>query len=117
MRRLKKLVPRVPRDLAVLLLVAFSIFLMAGGVYMLVDKPPFALSSGGRIRPVMPRTGQTVYEGVVSAMLYGAVFSGLLLCYRASVAYNPRVARMLLTVGVLLSILSLAGLYYMIWLK
>ena len=117
MRRLKKLVPRVPRDLAVLLLVAFSIFLMAGGVYMLVDKPPFMLSYQGRIRPVMPGTGQTVYEGVISAMLYGAVFSGLLLCYRASVAYNPRVARMLLTVGVLLSILSLAGLYYMVWLK
>ena len=117
MRRLKRIVPRIPRDVVVVILVAFSIFLMAGGVYMLVDKPPFMLSYGGRIRPVMPGTGQTIYEGVISALLYGAVFLGLMLCYRASVAYNPRMARILLTVGILLSILGLAGIYYLVWLK
>ena len=118
MRRLRRRLPHVPRSVVAVLTLALCVFLMAGGVYMLVDKPPFMLStSWGAIRPIMRGTGQTVYEGIISALLYGALFAGLYMCFKAAGSYNPRMARILMATGILVSILGLAGLYYMIWVK
>jgi len=87
---------------------AFSLFLLAGGVYDILEKPLSAISWGTGILFFYPNLqGQFLNEsiGVMVAYAIGAV--GLLLMYQSTkYAYKPRQAYMMLLSGVVLILIA-----------
>jgi hypothetical protein len=87
---------------------AFSLFLMAGGVYDILEKPLSAISWGSGILFFYPNLqGQFLNEsiGVMISYAIGAV--GILLMYQSTkYAYKPRQAYMMLLSGVVLILIA-----------
>jgi hypothetical protein len=101
-------------------LVAFCIFVVAGGIYDILENPPTILPGpGGDWMTLHPYgSDQTLYESIFVMMTYTSMFSGLLLAYRSSkVAYDKRRANFMLIIGVGLVMAGFAGNWIIIFLK
>jgi len=92
-----------------LLVVAFSVFLLGGGIYDLLEKPLTAIPFGRSILFFYPYTlqGQAIYESVGVMFIYGLGVAGILLMYQSTkYAYKPRQAFILLVSGVVLILIA-----------
>jgi len=92
-----------------IIVTAFSLFLLAGGIYDLLEKPLGAIAWGTRVLFYYPYTlqAQAVIEsvGVMAAYAMGA--AGILLMYQSTkYAYKPRQAFMMLLSGVILILIA-----------
>jgi ABC-type enterochelin transport system permease subunit len=91
------------------IITAFSLFLLSGGVYDILEQPMAAIPYGKTILFYYPYTlaAQAVIEsiGVMIAYAMGAI--GLLLMYQSTkFAYKPRQAFMLLISGIALILIA-----------
>jgi hypothetical protein len=91
------------------IITAFSLFLLAGGVYDILEQPLAAIPYGRGILFFYPYTlqAQAVIEsiGVMIAYCMGAV--GIILMYQSTkYAYRPRQAFMLLISGIVLILVA-----------
>jgi len=88
--------------------IAYSVFLLAGGLYTLITKPVPAYVSQTTIYFLYPGiSGQFVSDTIIAGILYAFGFAGLFAIYQSTKsAYKPRQAYMLLIVGVTFLLLS-----------
>lgn len=123
-RRLKE--TRLPRvsvkpsaTVTIVLMIAVSVFLLAGGVYNIMMKPLVLLPSPGF--PIFYYYGlheQTWSESLAAMILFLVGFAGAFVSYKSTrYAYKPRQAATLLLIGVALLIISFIGCEYIISLK
>jgi len=87
-----------------IVVLAFSVFNLAGGVYDLLEKPvsllPTARAGGWTFLYRGSLNVQTLNESIISALLYGLGLSGLYMLFRSTrFAYRPRNAYLLLMLG------------------
>ena len=90
-----------------LVAVAASIFLLGGGVYDIIVKPP--LVSKWKLKPFVDYrlNEQVLSESIIVMLLYTIGFVGLVTMYLSTkYVYNPRQAIVLLLVGAVLVILA-----------
>jgi hypothetical protein len=84
-------------------LIAFSVFLLGGGIYNVLEKPLVAIVlSGGRPLFYMPGSlnQQLIAESIYIMILYTISILGFLFVYRSTkYVYKPRQAFMLLLLG------------------
>jgi hypothetical protein len=91
------------------IITAFSSFLLAGGVYDILEQPLAAIPYGRTILFYYPYTlaAQAVIESIGVMIAYGMGVIGLLLMYQSTkYAYKPRQAFMLLLSGVALILIA-----------
>ncbi len=88
--------------------VGYSIFLFAGGLYTLIQKPAPAYLGQTVIYFLYPSiSGQFISDTIIAAILYAFGFFGLFAIYQSTKsAYKPRQAYMLLIIGVTFLLLS-----------
>ena len=95
----------------IVVVVAFSTFLLGGGLFQIVSQTPLTLYDGSKfyfiysndLDPGNALSGQLGMDVVISSMLYVFGLVGLLLMYQSTKsAYKPRNAYMTLIVGVTL---------------
>jgi len=102
-----------------MILLGFSIFLLGGGVYDILEKPMALLPAPGF--PVFFYSGlqeQTLNESLQSIFLLTIGTLGCFVVYRSTrYAYRPRTATILLLIGLTLLILSFIGLEWVLALK
>jgi hypothetical protein len=105
--------------IVVMILLGFSIFLLGGGVYDILEKPMALLPAPGF--PVFFYSGlqeQTLNESLQSIFLLTIGTLGCFVVYRSTrYAYRPRTATILLLIGLTLLILSFIGLEWVLALK
>jgi len=93
-----------------LIATAFSIFLLGGGVYDILEQPLVAIPIGSsKIIFYYPYSvyEQTVLESLYVMMTYGLGVAGVLVIYQSTkYAYKPRQAFIMLLCGVVLILLS-----------
>jgi hypothetical protein len=84
------------------------VFLLAGGLYTLITKPPPAYVGQSSIYFLYPGiSGQFVSDTIIAFILYAFGFAGLFAIYQSTKsAYKPRQAYMLLIVGVAFLLLA-----------
>lgn len=114
MRRPRIRFPRVPSALAVAALIAFSVFVMSGGVYVQIEKSGLALQIGERrISVIYPGlSAQTSGEAYLVASLLTLGMGGFLVCLLGvRYAYRARYARIVLFIGLSLIVVS----FYLLW--
>jgi len=87
---------------------AFSLFLLAGGVYDILEKPLSAISWGTGILFFYPNLqGQFLNESIGVMISYAIGATGILLMYQSTkYAYKPRQAYMMLLSGVVLILIA-----------
>jgi len=110
---------KMPLRLLTVAVVLFSIFIVGGGIYDVLTNPPAIRRWGTGWTAIEPFSDeQTLSESLVSMILAGLTFAGLLVSYRSTqVAYDRRKANTMLLGGIALIVLGLAGSYYLIFLK
>jgi hypothetical protein len=88
--------------------IGYTVFLFAGGLYTLIQKPPTAYLGSSAIYFLYPGiSGQFVSDTIIACILYALGFAGLFAIYQSTKsAYKPRQAYMLLIVGVAFLLLS-----------
>jgi hypothetical protein len=80
----------------------FSIFLLGGGIYDILEKPLLGIPMGSKILFFYPGTlsQQTILDSVFAMMSYLFGVVGILIMYQSTkYAYRPRQAFMFLLVG------------------
>lgn len=90
-------------------IVGFSVFILAGGIYDLLEKPLALLPRGGGWTFIYRGNVhmQTLNESIVVAIVYVLGLSGLYVVFRSTkYAYRPRQAYILLIIGVLITLIS-----------
>ena len=92
----------------IIIVIAFTTFLLGGGLLTIITQPPIAVYSGSQFYFLYPSMdAQFGMDTIFSAMLYVVGLTGLLLMYRSTKnAYKPRQAYMTLIIGVALIILA-----------
>lgn len=93
--------------------VAFSIFLLAGGVYDILEKPIMGFPLGRRVLFYYPYTihEQVLLESFLVMTIYAFGFTGFLLTYQSTkYAYKPRQAFILLMMGLTLIFIAYLGI-------
>ena len=91
------------------IITAVSLFLLAGGVYDILEQPLAAIPFGRSILFFYPYTlqAQAVIESVGVMIAYGMGVVGILLMYQSTkYAYRPRQAFMLLISGIVLILVA-----------
>ncbi|MCS7125249.1 MAG: hypothetical protein NZ932_07555 [Candidatus Bathyarchaeota archaeon] len=90
------------------IVVAISVFLFGGGIYLIIVKPYPAIYYGGRFLFVDPQLSeQWVSDSIIAMILFAFGVIGLLLMYQSTkYAYNPRQAYLMLMIGVALFIIA-----------
>ena len=91
------------------IITAFSLFLLAGGIYDILEQPLAAIPYGTTILFYYPYTlsAQAVIESIGVMIAYGMGAIGMLLMYQSTkYAYKPRQAFMLLISGVALILIA-----------
>ena len=93
-------------------ILAFAVFVLAGGVYVIIEKPlailPQATTGGWTF--VYPGTvqEQSMNEAVVSAIIYLLGLGGLYMILRSTrLAYRPRQAYLLLILGLTITLFAI----------
>jgi len=99
---------------------AFSIFLLGGGIYDILEQPLVALPVGSRILFFYPGTVQEQFLldsfYVMISYFFGVL--GLMLLYQSTrYAFKPRQAFMLLIVGALFILIAYLSVENLIWAK
>lgn len=99
----------------------FCVFVAGGGIYDLVEKPPFPVLVPwtGQFSSVGDHPGeQTLSESLSSMFLYLSMISGLIVISKSSrVKNDPKKANITLLAGMALIILGLAGCSHMFFLR
>jgi len=88
---------------------AFSLFLLAGGVYDILEQPLSAIPWGRSVLFFYPYTlqAQAVIESLGIMFAYAMGVAGILLMYQSTkYAYKPRQAFMMLLSGVVLILIA-----------
>jgi len=88
---------------------AFSLFLLAGGIYDILEQPLAAIPWGRGVLFFYPYTlqAQAVVESVGVMIAYAIGVTGILLMYQSTkYAYKPRQAFMMLIAGVILILIA-----------
>lgn len=91
------------------IVLVFSTFMAAGGIYNLMEKPLALLPRGGGWTFIYRGNVhiQTLNESIVAAIVYILGISGLYMMFRSSkYAYRPRQAYILLLIGAVITLLS-----------
>jgi len=91
------------------IITAFSLFLLAGGVYDILEQPLAAIPFGRRVLFFYPYTlqAQAVIESVGVMISYAMGVAGILLMYQSTkYAYKSRQAFMMLLSGVVLIVIA-----------
>jgi hypothetical protein len=91
------------------IITAFSLFLLAGGVYDILEQPLAAIPFGRSILFFYPYTlqAQAVAESIVVMIAYGMGVVGIILMYQSTkYAYKPRQAFMMLISGIVLILVA-----------
>jgi len=96
-----------------------TVFLLAGGLYDIINQPLPAVYYNSRFYFLYPSlSDQFLFDTVVSGILYIVGFIGLLTIYQSSRhAYNQRQAYMMLIIGSTLLLISYLFIEYFIKLK
>ena len=100
--------------------VAFSIFLLGGGVYDILEKPLLAIPLSGRWIFYYPYTvhEQSVLDSLIAMLLYAIGATGFWLTYQSTkYAYKPRQAFIFLLIGATFIVIAYLYIEYVIWLK
>ena len=98
----------------IVVVIAFTTFLLGGGIFQITAQTPIAFYAGQRFFFIYTSalggsglSGQLGMDTVISAMLYTFGLVGLLLMYRSTKnAYKPRIAYMTLILGATLVLFS-----------
>ena len=87
---------------------AFSLFLLAGGIYQILVNPLSAISLSGRILFFYPNLQvQLGYEIIFVMTAYAMGVVGILLMYQSTkYAYKPRQAFMMLLSGIIMILIA-----------
>lgn len=89
--------------------ILFSVFLLAGGLFIQLEHTGLALTSSVAYPSLY---GQTTAEGYIVGLLYILGIVGLLLCFLSTrYAYRPRYAHISLAGGLILLLIS----FYVSW--
>lgn len=100
--------------------VSFSIFLLGGGVYDILEKPLTAIPFQGRWIFYYPYTvhEQSVLDSLIAMLLYAIGATGFWLTYQSTkYAYKPRQAFIFLLIGATFIVIAYLYIEYIIWLK
>jgi len=91
-----------------ILVVAFSVFLLAGGIYDILEKPLSVLPYGRGVLFFYPGLqGQFFNESVAVMIAYAMGVAGILLIYQSTkYVYKPRQAFIMLLSGVVLILIA-----------
>jgi len=91
-----------------ILAVAFAVFLFAGGIYDLIQKPLAAVYYNNAFLFLNPYlTEQFISDSVLAAIIYSMGVVGLIVVYQSSrYIYKPRQAYMMLIIGLALAIMA-----------
>jgi hypothetical protein len=91
-----------------LLAVAFAVFLFAGGIYDLIQKPLAAVYYNNAFLFLNPYlTEQFISDSVLAAIIYSLGVIGLIAVYQSTrYVYKPRQAYMMLIIGLALAIMA-----------
>lgn len=92
-----------------IIVTAVSSFLLAGGIYDILEKPPTVISWGNGVLFFYPYTlqAQLVLESVGVMVIYALGVAGILLMYQSTkYVYKPRQAFMMLLSGVILILVA-----------
>jgi hypothetical protein len=91
-----------------LIVIAITVFLFGGGLYLIIVKPFPAVYYGGRFLFVYPQLSeQWVSDSIIAMTLFAFGVVGLLLIYQSTkYAYNPRQAYLVFLMGAALVLIS-----------
>jgi len=95
--------------LVAIVVTGFSLFLLAGGVYDILEQPLAAIPFGRRVLFFYPYTlhAQAVVESLGVMISYAIGVAGIIIMYQSTkYAYKPRQAFMMLLTGVVLIIIA-----------
>lgn len=126
-RWLRKISTAQPSSVIIsMIVVAYAIFLLGGGIFSLTTQPPYYAYINNNFYFIWSRIlqgssalgEQFVSETIISSALYAMGFIGLLSIYQSTkYAYKPRQAYMMLIIGVALLLLAYIFLEFAIDIK
>ncbi len=110
---------RIPTNAVAWGAIIFSLFVLSGGIYNILESPPAYIPYGSRYLTLHPyMSEQTVYESIFVFMCNAAAFLGLWMSHRSTqVAYDRSKANRWLMLGVGLTIAGISGIYLIIEMK
>lgn len=118
---MKKYTSRRSKTLIQVAAILMLSFIAGGGVYTIVDKPPFMVLHPYTRRPttVHYKPGeQTLAETFASTFFNACTISGLIVSYNSTkIGGNPTRANAQLFIGMALTSIGLGGSYYLLHLK
>ena len=90
------------------LAVAFAVFLFAGGVYDLIQRPQAAVYYNNQFLFLNPYLSQQfVSDSILAAIIYSMGVIGLIAVYQSTkYVYKPRQAYMMLIIGLALALMA-----------
>jgi uncharacterized membrane protein len=112
--------PQVSANLVLWIILAFIIFVSAGGIYDILNNAPAITvnQSTGEMSSVADINGQTITESIFSMIMITFMFAGLFAAKRSmGVAYDRRKANTMLMLGVALILFGISGSFYLLLLK
>jgi uncharacterized membrane protein len=112
--------PQVSANLVLWIILAFIIFVSAGGIYDILNNAPAITvnQSTGEMSSVADINGQTLTESIFSMIMITFMFAGLFAAKRSmGVAYDRRKANTMLMLGVALILFGISGSFYLLLLK
>ena len=88
--------------------IAFAVFIFAGGIYDLIQKPLAAVYYNNAFLFLNPYlTEQFISDSVLAAIIYSMGVVGLIVVYQSTrYIYKPRQAYMMLIIGLALAIMA-----------
>jgi len=86
-----------------IVVIGFTVFMLGGGLYDLIQAPLPAASYQGRILIVYPGLSeQFIGDSVVAMTIYAVGVAGIMFMYQSTrYAYKPRQANMMLMIGII----------------
>ncbi len=99
---------------------AFSIFLLGGGVYNILEKPLLAFPFRGRWIFYYPYTvnEQSLLDSLIAMLIYTIGSTGFWLTYQSTkYAFKPRQAFIFLLTGATFVVIAYLYIEYVVWLK
>lgn len=110
---------KIPQNALAWGIVIFSLFVLSGGLYNILENPPIYIPYGSRYLTLHPYLSeQTVYESIFVFLSNAAVFVGLWMSYRSTqVAYDKSKANRWLVLGIGLTLAGISGSYLIIEMK
>lgn len=123
-RRKRKTTPKrsriqIPKKYISLAVVLFSLFILGGGIYNILEEPASMLglpSGPSSLHPYLNE--QTSTEGWIIMLINGFIILGFYMTYRSTqIAYNRTSANRWLMGGIALIILGFGGNYLILQLK